>query len=80
MKRFIENYKEKFQNRGNSSYTGLKIVGLIVLLAIFVGIVVLILGETVLAADAAYYIADSIAVTPEAAQNFVPEVMNGIGG
>ena len=51
MKKFLDNYKDKFNNRSSSSYVGLKIVGLLVLVAIFAFIVYLILSETVLAAD-----------------------------
>ena len=56
MKRIIDNYKDKFNNRGMSSYVGLKITGLIVLLGILAFVIFLILNETALAAGLPQYI------------------------
>ena len=67
MKKFISNYKDKFANRGNSRYVGLKIAGLIVLLAILGGIIYLILSETVLAAELSNTAYTTVLATGDAA-------------
>jgi len=51
MKRLIDSYRDSFRDRGVSNYIGLKIVGLVVLIAVFGFIVVLIANEIVLGVE-----------------------------
>jgi len=61
MKRLIENYKERFRNRGMSNYVGLKVTGLIVLVGILIFAIVLLLSETVFAAELPLYFEGAVA-------------------
>jgi len=81
MKKLINNYKDKFESRKNSSYIGLKIAGLIVLVAILGFIIYLILSETVFAAElsnAAYNAVLAAGVNGGSA--LAPEVSVAVGG
>ena len=46
MKKFVDRYKERFHNRGNSTYVGLKIAGLVAMAALVIFLIVQIVNET----------------------------------
>lgn len=51
--KFIEQFKEQYRNKGNVQYIGLKITGLVVLVAIFIFVIYLIGSETIFASELA---------------------------
>ena len=81
MKKLINNYKEKFGNRKNSSYIGLKVAGLIVLAGILGFFIYLILGETVFAAELSNTAYTAVlAADINSSPVLTPEVFPAFGG